>query len=109
MIYGSPLTPEVVHDHYLKVPVCKTEHYVIRFEEHLKGTFVHCDVFQWNKTIKENLQKSWDSVTSSHGGPIYALHDSHDRKHEKFLKLFGFKRLKHLPDFKEIWIWSNNG
>lgn len=105
----GPLTPEVVHEHYLKVPVCITDDYVIKFEQHISGTFVHCDVFQWNKTIKEKLQKSWDSVTANHGGPIYALHDFHDRKHQKFLQTFGFKRHKQLPGLKEIWIWSNNG
>jgi hypothetical protein len=109
MIYGSPLIPEVVHEHYLKVPVCVTEDYVIKFEQHLQGTFVHCDVFNWNKSIKEKLQVSWDTVANTHGGPIHALHDLHDQKHQKFLVMFGFKRLKHLPDFKEIWIWSKNG
>jgi hypothetical protein len=109
MIYGSPLIPEVVHEHYLKVSVCITNDYVIRFEQHLQGTFVHCDVFNWNKSIKEKLQESWCSVANTHGGPIHALHDLHDQKHQKFLKLFGFKRLKHLPNFKEIWIWSKNG
>jgi hypothetical protein len=105
----GPLTPEVVHEHYLKVPVCKTEHYIIKFEEHINGTFAHCDVFKWNKTIKESFNKSWNSVAASHGGPIYALHDFHDRKHQKFLQLCGFKRFKQLPGLKEIWIWSKNG
>lgn len=100
---------EIYDNHYLKVPVCKTKDYVIKFEEHIQGTFVHCDVFTWNKTVKENLLKSWDTVTSSHGGPIYALHDSHDRKHEKFLNLFGFVKHLILPDTREIWIWSNHG
>lgn len=109
MIYGSPLIPEVVHEHYLKVPVCRTEDYVIKFEEHIQGTFVHCDMFNWNKTVKSHFLEHWNTVAKAHGGPIYALHDFHDRKHQKFLGMCGFKRLKLLPDFKEIWIWSYNG
>lgn len=106
MIYGSPLIPEVVHEHYLKVPVCQTEDYVIMLEQHISGTFAHCDMMNWNKTIRSRFLSHWGSVTATHGGPIYALHDFHDRKHEKFLKMCGFKRYKNLPSLKEIWIWS---
>lgn len=100
---------EIVNLHYLKVPVCKTDDYVIKFEEHIQGTFVHCDVRKWNKTIKENLLKSWETVSNSHGGPILALHKIDDRKHYKFLNLFGFKKYLDYNDLEEIWIWSKNG
>lgn len=101
--------PEIAFEHYFKVPVCKTEDYVIKFEEHIKGTFVHCNVFKWNKTVKSRLSEDWKVIATKHGGPIYALHDVSDQKHEKFLKLFGFTKLIELPDLKEIWIWSKHG
>lgn len=103
------MTPEVVHDHYLLVPVCITKDYIFRLEQHVKGTFGHCEVLNWNKRVRNEIIETWDKIANTHGGPIYALHDFHDRKQEKFLKMIGFRRLNVLPGLKEIWIWSNNG
>lgn len=102
------MIPELVYDHYLKVPVCITPDFIIRFEQHLHATFAHCDVFRWNKEVRQRLKESWHSVSSNHGGPIYAMHDVGDAKHEKFLKLFGFQPLDRKAD-KELWIWDNYG
>jgi hypothetical protein len=101
--------PEVVHEHYLKVPVCIRQEYIIMLEQHISGTFAHCDMFKWNKSSRASFLKDWNLVATTHGGPIYALHDFHDRKHNKWLFMCGFKRFKILPNLKEIWIWSNNG
>lgn len=101
--------PDIAYEHRFKVPVYRDNDILLRYEEHLSGTFIHCDITNWSKSVKERLSDVWFVLSSFHGGPIYALHDIHDRKHEKFLKLFGFCRLKGLPDDKEIWIWSNNG
>lgn len=105
----SPLVPEIAYEHFLKVPVCITKDYTIKLEQHISGTFAHCDMLNWNKTVKCKFLAHWASVTANHGGPIYALHDLHDRKHQKFLEMCGFKRHKIMPALKEIWIWSNNG
>jgi len=43
------MIPEVVHEHYLKVPVIKREHFTVWFEEHVKGTFIHCEVTQYGR------------------------------------------------------------
>lgn len=103
------IIPEVAYEHFFKVPVCIREEYTIMLEQHVSGTFAHCDVFKWNKTIKSRFLADWNTVTATHGGPIYALHDFHDRKHKKWLEMCGFKRHRILPRLKEIWIWSNNG
>jgi hypothetical protein len=98
--------PEVAHEHKFKVPVVKTKDYVISFEEHeTQGTFIHCDVYGWSKSVFMALQIDFARLCRLHGGPIHALHDSNDRKHEKFLKLFGFAKAKDLGD-QELWIWS---
>jgi hypothetical protein len=102
------MIPEIAHEHFLKVPVCRRKDFEILFEEHIKGTFVHCNVTTYNASVKRELLECWDIVSYLHGGPIYALHDFSDRKHEKFLKMFGFSYFKTLPNLQQIWIWRNN-
>lgn len=98
--------PEVAYEHKFKVPVVKTKDYVISFEEHeTQGTFIHCDVYGWSKSVFMALQIDFTRLCRLHGGPIHALHDSNDRKHEKFLRLFGFVKAEDLGD-QELWIWS---
>lgn len=101
--------PEIAFEHHFKVPVYRGKDFVVKFEEHLSGTFIHCDVFTYSRSVKAKMLRVWRLLRALHGGPIYALHDSKDRKHEKFLMLFGFERLQVLPDHQELWIWSNNG
>ena len=101
--------PEFAYEHYFKVPVFQSKDFRVRFEEHQTGTFIHCDVYNWNKAVRNRILEVWDVLSTFHGGPIYALHDIHDRKHEKFLVMFGFDVLRPLPFDKEIWIWSKNG
>ena len=100
--------PEMVYGHYFKVPVCVTNDYVFRFEETTEGTFAHCDVIHWSKTVQKRLKESWFSIATNHGGPIFALNENLDRKKAKFLKTLGFAWL--CPhDEHEIWIWRYNG
>lgn len=101
--------PETAYEHRFKVPVYRDNDILLRYEEHLSGTFIHCDIKHWSKAVKERLCSVWGVLSSFHGGPVYALHDSNDRKHEKFLKMFGFKPFERLSETKELWIWSNNG
>jgi hypothetical protein len=100
--------PELVYGHYLKVPVCKTDDYIFRFEEAIEGTFLHCDVIRWNKTVQQRLIQSWNSIADNHGGPIYVLNEHRDAKKAKFVRLLGFEWL--CPhESHEIWIWRKNG
>lgn len=99
-------TPEVANEHKLKVPVVRRQDYVICFEEHIeRGTFIHCDVSKWTKETALSLAIDFTRLSRLHGGPIHALHDSRDRKHEKFLKFYGFTKHEELGDHQEIWIW----
>ena len=98
--------------HLLKVPVARRWCYTIYLEEVAgTGTFVHCEIHtKWSKLVKEMLRSGWHLVTTAHGGPIHAQHDPADKKHEKFLKMFGFEPLRTIEGGTEIWVWrQNNG
>jgi len=95
--------------HSLKVPVAQRWCYTIYFEHVVgTGTFAHCVVHtKWSKLVKQMLASGWHLVTTAHGGPIYALHDPKDKKHKKFIKIFGFAYQETLEDGKELWVWRN--
>lgn len=101
--------PEIVYEHYLKVPVVQKDQYTILLEQHLSGTFIHCVVTEWSKSAFASLKQDFESLCKLHGGPIHALHDASDRKHEKFLKMFGFTHCVSFAGSEELWIWRNNG
>jgi hypothetical protein len=85
------MIPEIVYEHYLKVPVIKRKHFTVWFEEHIFGTFIHCTVTKYSARIKQELQDTIGQVCRLHGGPIYVYHDLTNRRLEKFMKMFGFK------------------
>jgi hypothetical protein len=101
--------PDIAFEHYLKVPVVRRKDYEILLEEHLEGTFIHCDVRNWTLSSAKAMGTDFELLCELHGGPIHALHDSRDRKHEKFLKFYGFEVLRPHEDHLEVWIWRNNG
>lgn len=98
--------PEFIYGHYFKVPVCVTDDYIFRFEETTEGTFAHCDVHNWNKSIQKRLIQSWNSIATNHGGPLFGLNENRDEKKAKFLTLLGFRWLCFHADHDEIWIWE---
>ena len=76
--------------------------------------FIHCDVYNWNKTVKEELKKSFEALRELYRLPIYAVHEiTQDNKHKKFLNLFGFKHINTTMDTEgnpvEIYVRNNNG
>ena len=100
----------ICNDHSLKVPVIRREHYRVLLEEHIDaGTFIHCDVFNWSPEVAKALGQDFTALAHLHGGPIHALHDSRDRKHSKFLRLYGFQKVQDLWDSLELWIWRKHG
>lgn len=100
------MIPEIVHERYLKVPVIKRKHFTVWFDEHITGTFIHCTVTKYNASVKRELLETIPLACWLHGGPIYVYHDLADRRLAKFMKMFGFKRHKVLPNLKELWIWK---
>ena len=84
---GVPLS-----DPQPKVPVVRRPEYTLYFEQATRDeTFIHCDVYTWSPRVVRQLQADWSALLALHGGPIRALHTPGDRKHLKFLTLFGFK------------------
>lgn len=87
------IVPTEAH-HELKVPVIiRPGDYTVLFERTSGLTFIHCDVVgRWSRSLKDRLRRDFDQLKALHASePIHALHHPGDRKHEKFLKLFGFR------------------
>ncbi len=79
-------------DPQAKVPVVRRPEYTLYFEQAARDhTFIHCDVYTWSPRVVRQLTADWQAVQALHGGPIFALHTPGDRKHLKFITLFGFK------------------
>ncbi|WP_066803337.1 hypothetical protein [Sphingomonas asaccharolytica] len=80
-------------DHQLKVPVVRRPVYTLYLEQATpRHTFIHCDVHGvWTPRVKRDLCSDWQALRALHGGPFYALHEPGDRKHSKFLTMFGFR------------------
>jgi hypothetical protein len=83
------LPPEAIPER--KVPVIVRKDYTVYLERTSGLTFIHCDVHsRWSPSVRFDLMHDWQSFKLLHRAPIYALHTPGDRKHEKFLRLFGF-------------------
>jgi hypothetical protein len=80
-------------DHQLKVPVVRRSVYTLYLEQATpRHTFIHCDVHgRWTPEVKRRLAADFETLKGLHGGPFYALHEPGDRKHTKFLAMFGFR------------------
>jgi hypothetical protein len=94
----------------MKVPIVTTKDYIIYLEEDEGFTFIHCDVLvRWSKKVKRQLKQSFDKITKKVNKSIYALHEPNDKKHEKFLNLFGFTYFKHITGLDgrgyHIYVW----
>ena len=94
----------------LKKPVITTKEFVLYLEEVDYNIFIHCDVnVKWSKSVKNRLNFAFKELRKNLGVDINALHPIEDKKHEKFLKMFGFKKEKSLigHDNKnyDIYVW----
>jgi hypothetical protein len=74
----------------MKVPVIYNHDYTVFFEHYQGATYIHCECAKWDKRIKSQLKKDFDALAKIHRNNIYALHELGDKKHEKFLAIFGF-------------------
>jgi hypothetical protein len=75
----------------MKTPVIVKDNYIVYLEDYQGTSIIHCDCTGWNKQIKTKLVQDIDSLVQLHGKPLYALHDTHDTKHRKFLKIMKFE------------------
>lgn len=92
----------------MKYPVIETKDYTIYAEdilynEELPIYMTHCDVFNWNKTVKQSLQKDSKELFEKQNKPVVCCHYKDDEKHFKFITMMGFK-----PLFDEVTIKNGN-
>ena len=86
--------------HALKVPVVCRSEYTLSLEQPLgHAPFIHCDIHvPWSPSVLGKLREDWALLCSLRGGPLRALHVPGDRKHLKFITLFGFRKLDSFTD-----------
>ena len=94
----------------MKVPVVEEKEFVLYLEQDNDFTFIHCDVLvQWTREVKNKLMKKFSELTKLYGKPLYAIHSKEDKKHEKFLRMYGFSyqnTIKGLDNNEyDIYVW----
>ncbi len=75
----------------VKTPVVVNDDYTLYLEEYNGFWFIHCDCQRWTNTVRKRMLRDLVDLQQD---DLYAIHEIEDRKHEKFLKLFGFKFLE---------------
>ena len=97
----------------MKQPVILHKSFTLYLDEFEGLQFIHCDVYTWNKTTKQQLKKALDFILDSYTDEVYATHDIDDNKHRKFLEMYGFKYFstEHCLDglLRQVWIKECNG
>jgi len=75
-----------------KIPVIKTDRYILYIEDYCDSLFIHCDVFKWDIRTRKSLEVALNKLLEFYQKDLYALHENtQDNKHKKFLEIFGFK------------------
>tara|TARA_R110000737_G_scaffold348495_1_gene382422 strand:- start:176 stop:463 length:288 start_codon:yes stop_codon:yes gene_type:complete len=74
----------------MKTPVIQSDDYTVYLEYSFDLSFIHCDCYRWNKTVKAALLADFNKLIQIHRKPIFAIHEIGDKKHYKFIEMFGF-------------------
>ena len=94
-----------------KIPVIIRQDYIFYIEDVNNSQFMHCDVFNWNKSVFKELKKDFLTFAELHGGPLFCLKENETIGYLKFIKALGFKYLKSIVGIKGIelyiYYWSN--
>lgn len=84
----------------IRIPIIQTEHYTVYFQSirinELEYTFVHCEVREWGLQVLKSLRSDWNTLVDLHNGPLLALNEVGDEKHQHFLELFEFTFLQEI-------------
>lgn len=75
----------------MKLPVAVCEDYTLFFEDDHGFCFIHCDCVKWSNSVRKRMLADLVSVQKQ---DVFAVHEIGDKKHAKFLSLFGFKFLQ---------------
>lgn len=73
----------------IKTPVAKHPEFTIYYENYEGSTFYHCDVYKWDKDVRNKYLDVHNKLVKAHNNPLYALVDN--KKLAKFAFLIGFK------------------
>lgn len=93
-----------------KFPVVNRQDYIIYLEDDNGVVFIHCDVLtKWTKEVKKNLLVDFKLLTEMWNSDLFALHQPQDKKHKKFLKMFGFNYFESIKGLDnndyDVYIW----
>jgi hypothetical protein len=78
----------------MKTVVIETDDFTAYYDQHQEHTFLHCDVYRYNSSVKSDLQTGLKVLSALRQTPLFALHEIHDSKHLKFITMLGFKYLE---------------
>ncbi len=81
----------------LKVPVIVRDDYVV-YLEHIPSRphapiWVHCEVGRWTVDVARRLRSDFNTLRRLINVPIWTMSKVTDKKHNKFVRLFGFKQV----------------
>jgi len=80
-----------------KVPVVNKPNYTIWLENYKNiATFIHADVYKYNKSVRQEFGKDLNKLMDLHQNPLYVLTQSDNKKLKKFMNIYGLT-LDHTP------------
>lgn len=91
-----------------RIPIINRKEYIVLVEAHAGVLWIHCDVFNFNKKILKDMDKTWSDLMHLLSSDLYVLRDTATQKPSiPFISRYGFKHLKDIKDnqgqSKEIW------
>ena len=75
----------------MRARVIERSNYTVWFDQYEDQTFLHCNVYRYNKTVKKELQNYLQFLLRIRQSPLYAIHQIGDKKHKKFLQMLEFE------------------
>jgi hypothetical protein len=80
-----------------KVPVVNKPEYTIWLENYKNiATFIHADVYKYNKTVRQEFGRDLNLLVDLHSFPLYVLTNKNNTKLKKFMSIYGLV-LDHKP------------
>jgi len=80
-----------------RVPVVNKNDYTIWLENYRNiANFIHAEVYNYNKTVRQEFGKDLNVLAKLHNAPLYVLTDKDNKKLKKFMSIYGLV-LDHTP------------
>lgn len=83
----------------------------VRFQRSNIGPIIHCDIFEWSKSIKDKSLLIFEAICNEFKergiNEIFGLKEVEDKKCKKFISLFGFEEIgKVQVNGQEMQLWG---